>query len=213
MIENITVNAQSSIRIQDSNRVIYADPFKIRKDTHDADFILLTHDHFDHFSPEDILKVAKIDTILVVPGTMMGKARTVASSVGDIRMVKPGESGDIDGLEYETIPAYNVGKSFHKKSAGWVSYILTLGGKRIYIAGDTDETEEALNVVCDVALVPIGGTFTMDAREAARLINNIRPKVAIPIHYGSVIGSRYDAETFRDNVDLTIPVEVKMMHY
>ena len=81
MIENITVNAQSSIRILDSNRVIYADPFKIRKDTHDADFILLTHDHFDHFSPEDILKVAKIDTILVVPGTMMGKARTVASSV------------------------------------------------------------------------------------------------------------------------------------
>ena len=196
MIENITVNAQSSIRILDSNRVIYADPFKIRKDTHDADFILLTHDHFDHFSPEDILKVAKIDTILVVPGTMMGKARTVASSVGDIRMVKPGESGDIDGLEYETIPAYNVGKSFHKKSAGWVSYILTLGGKRIYIAGDTDKNPDNEKVKCDIAMVPIGGTFTMDASEAAELINVIQPEVAIPIHYGDGAGSKSDVKVF-----------------
>ena len=210
MTENITVNAQSSIRIQDGNRVIYADPFKIRKETHDADYILLTHDHFDHFSPEDIVKVAKQDTILVVPGTMMGKAREIASAVGDIRMVKPDESGDIDGLEYETIAAYNVGKSFHQKSAGWVSYILTIGGKRIYIAGDTDKNPDNEKVKCDIAMVPIGGTFTMDAREAADLINMIQPEVAIPIHYGDAVGSKSDAKVFMKNVNPPVKVEIKL---
>lgn len=210
LTENLTVNAHSSIRIQDGNRVIYIDPFQIKKETHDADFILITHDHYDHFSPEDIVKVAKPDTILVVPGTMMGKAREVAGSVGDIRMVKQDESGDISGLTYETIPAYNVGKNFHQKNAGWVGYILTLGGKRIYIAGDTDRNSDNEKVKCDIALVPIGGTYTMDAKEAAELINLIQPEVAIPVHYGSVVGSKSDATGFSKNVKAPVKVEIKL---
>ena len=210
MTENITVNIHSSIRIQDGFRVIYIDPFRISGTQGDADFILITHDHYDHFSPEDIRKVANRDTILVVPGIMMGKASEVAGLVGDIRMVKPEEIGDIGGLAYETVPAYNTGKAFHQKSAGWVGYILTVNDTRIYIAGDTDRTPENERVNCDIAMIPIGGTFTMDAREAAELVNRIKPQVAIPIHYGSVAGSKGDEDVFRKLVDPDIKVEIKL---
>lgn len=210
MTENITVNIHSSIRIQDGDRVIYIDPFRISGTQGDADFILITHDHYDHFSPEDIRKVANRDTILVVPGMMMGKASEVAGLVGDIRMVKPEEIGDIGGLAYETVPAYNTGKAFHQKSAGWVGYILTVNDTRIYIAGDTDRTPENESVNCDIAMIPIGGTFTMDAREAAELVNRIKPQVAIPIHYGSVAGSKGDEDIFRKLVDPDIKVEIKL---
>ena len=210
MTENITVNIHSSIRIQDGDRVIYIDPFRIGGTQGDADFILITHDHYDHFSPEDIRKVANRDTILVVPGIMMGKASEVAGLVGDIRMVKPEEIGDIGGLAYETVPAYNTGKAFHQKSAGWVGYILTVNDTRIYIAGDTDRTPENERVNCDIAMIPIGGTFTMDAKEAAELVNRIKPQVAIPIHYGSVAGSKGDEDVFRKLVDPDIKVEIKL---
>lgn len=213
MTKDIEVFTHSSIRITERDLRIYIDPFQFHRERNNADYILITHDHYDHFSPSDIQLVAKPSTILVVPENMLEKAKEVEGMVAEIRTVKPGETYDFGDFKVETVAAYNIGKSFHPKEAGWVGYIVMIAGQRIYIAGDTDETEEALNVVCDVALVPIGGTFTMDAREAARLINNIRPKVAIPTHYGSVIGSRYDAETFRDSVDFTIPVEVKMLHY
>lgn len=209
MTENITVNIHSSIRIQDGDRVIYIDPFRISGTQGDADFILITHDHYDHFSPEDIRKVANRDTILVVPG-MTGKASEVAGLVGDIRMVKPEEIGDIGGLAYETVPAYNTGKAFHQKSAGWVGYILTVNDTRIYIAGDTDRTPENERVNCDIAMIPIGGTFTMDAKEAAELVNRIKPQVVIPIHYGSVAGSKGDEDIFRKLVDPDIKVEIKL---
>lgn len=210
MTENITVNIHSSIRIQDGDRVIYIDPFRISGTPGDADFILITHDHYDHFSPEDIRKVANNDTILVVPGMMMGKASDVTGLVGDIRMVKPEEIGDVRGLVYETVPAYNTGKAFHQKSAGWVGYILTVNNTRIYIAGDTDRTPENERVNCDIAMIPIGGTFTMDAKEAAELVNRIKPQVAIPIHYGSVAGSKGDEDIFRKLVDPDIKVEIKL---
>ena len=210
MTESITVNIHSSIRIQDGVRVIYIDPFRISGTPWDADFILITHDHYDHFSPEDIRKVANHDTILVVPGMMMGKASEVAGIVGDIRMVKPEEIGDIGGLAYETVPAYNIGKAFHQRSAGWVGYILTVNDTRIYIAGDTDRTPENESVNCDIAMIPIGGTFTMDAREAAELVNKIKPQVAIPIHYGSIAGSKGDEDIFRELVNPDIKVEIKL---
>ena len=210
MTERITVNEHSSVRIQDGAKVVYVDPFHIKGTPHDADYVLITHDHFDHFSTEDIEKVSKPSTILVVPGTMMGKAREVAGAVGDIRMVKQGESGDIDGLAYETVPAYNIGKAFHQKSAGWVGYILMVEGKRIYVAGDTDRTPENEKVVCDIAMIPIGVTYTMDAKEAAGLINVMKPQVAIPIHYGSVAGSKGDAKVFKKHVDSGIQVEIKL---
>ena len=210
MVDNITVNTQNSIRIASRVGMIYVDPLGINDDVHDADYILITHDHYDHFSPEDIEKVAKSDSILIVPEKMQGKAQEVAGAVGRIETVKPGVYREMNGLELETVPAYNILKAFHPKSAGWVGYILRIDGQRIYIAGDTDATKEAKEVKCDIALVPIGGTYTMDAKKAAELVNTLRPNVAIPVHYGSIVGKPSDGDVFVEHVKDPIKVDFKI---
>ena len=210
MVENIEVNTQNSIRIASRVGTIYVDPLEIDNDAHDADYILITHDHYDHFSPEDIRKVAKADSILVVPEKMLDKAQEVTGDVGKIETVKPGVYRELNGLEFETVPAYNLLKPFHPKSAEWVGYVLRIDGQRIYIAGDTDATKEAKAVKCEVALVPIGGTYTMDAKKAAELVNAIRPNVAIPVHYGSIVGKPADGDVFAQNVKDPIKVEFKI---
>lgn len=210
MTENITVFKQNSIRIISEGRVIYIDPFEMEVAPHDASFIMITHDHYDHFDPESIKKVAKDDSVLVVPEKMAGKAKELSSFVGKTETVTPGTENNIDGLFFETVPAYNTIKPFHPKSAEWVGYLLTVDDKRIYIAGDTDATKEAMAVKCDIALVPVGGTFTMDAKKAAELINAIKPEVAIPVHYGSVVGSKEDGDIFAAKVNEPIIVEQKI---
>ena len=139
--------------------------------------------------------------------------KTVSSDFkgyGEIRTVSPGKEYIVNNIEFETVAAYNLFKPFHPKMAGWCGYILILDGKRVYVAGDTDATKEAKAVKCDIAMVPIGGTFTMDAKKAAELINTIKPKVAIPTHFGSVAGKPEDALTFAQNVDPSVVVENKM---
>lgn len=210
MVDNIEVNTQNSIRIASRVGTIYIDPLEIGDDAHDADYILITHDHYDHFSPEDIRKVAKVNSILVVPEKMADKAQEVAGNVGKIETVKPGVYRELNGLEFETVPAYNLLKPFHPKSAEWVGYVLRIDGKRIYVAGDTDATKEAKAVKCEVALVPIGGTYTMDAKKAAELVNAIRPNVVIPVHYGSIVGKPADGKVFAENVKDPIKVEFKI---
>ena len=209
MVDNIDVFKQNSIRIKSDVGTIYIDPFKIDDETHDADFILITHDHYDHFSSEDIAKVKKDTTVLVVPEKMEAKA-VKESGIKEIETVKPGTYHEIGNLELETIPMYNILKPFHPKAAGWVGYILKINGKRIYIAGDTDATKEAKEVICDIALVPIGGTYTMDAKKAAELVNEINPEVAIPTHYGSIVGKLSDAKVFAANVKDSIKVVEKI---
>ncbi len=210
MTENIEVLIHNSIRIKSAQGIIYVDPFQMKDDPHDAAFILITHDHYDHFSPEDIDKVAGEGTVLVVPEKMAGKAEEISSMVGRIVTVRPGESCETDGLEFETVPAYNTIKPFHMKGAGWVGYILKIDGKRVYIAGDTDLTKEARAVKCDIAMVPIGGTYTMNASAAAELINEIQPEVAVPVHYGTVAGKPSDGEVFAGLVKPPVKVELKI---
>lgn len=210
MTENIQVFKQNSIRIKSDRGIIYVDPFKMDTAFNDAAFILITHDHYDHFSTEDIEKAACEDTVLVVPEKMAKKAAGAKGLVKKIETVKPGEQKTIDALEFETVPAYNVLKPFHPKSAGWVGYILLLGGKRIYIAGDTDATKEAKEVKCDIALIPIGGTYTMDARKAAEYVNEIQPETVIPVHYGHMVGTPSDGDTFADLVKEPVKVEFKI---
>jgi L-ascorbate metabolism protein UlaG (beta-lactamase superfamily) len=210
MTENIEVFTQSSIRIKDSGRTIYIDPFQMNEEPKNADYILITHDHYDHFSLEDIAKVANSNTILIVPEKMEKKAQEAANMVGRLLAVKPGVYCEVDGLEFETVPAYNILKPFHPKGAEWVGYILRIDGKRIYIAGDTDETKEAKAVKCDIAIVPIGGTYTMDAKKAAELVNMIRPDVAIPTHYGSIVGKPSDGEVFAQHIKENIKVDFKI---
>lgn len=210
MTENIRVLTHSSIRIQSGDTVLYVDPYKVSGRPQDADFVFITHDHFDHFSPEDIEKVSCDKTVLVVPEKMRDKVLQEADETRGIIPVKPDSPYDINGFSFETVPAYNRLKPFHPKTAGWVGYIFCLDGKRIYVAGDTDATPDAKKVRCDVALVPVGGTYTMNASQAAELVNTIRPAAAIPTHYGSVAGSAADAESFRDKVDPAVHVEIKM---
>lgn len=210
MTSNIEVFTQNSVRITGPDHIIYIDPFQLREENHDADLILITHDHYDHFSPEDIAKAARDDTIMIVPEGMAKKAKEAADFVGAVTTVRPGESCEARGLCFETVPAYNKLKPFHPKKAGWVGYILEIGGRRIYIAGDTDAVKEAESVRCDIALVPIGGTYTMDAKQAAGLINAIGPAAAIPTHYGSIVGKPEDGETFAKLVRPPIQVELKI---
>lgn len=213
MLDKIDVLTHSSIKIRSDFATVYVDPFNTKEEAHDADYVFVTHDHYDHFSPKDIRKIIKDTTIIVCPYKMFEDAREFEREVKEIVAVKPSESYELDSLEVETVPAYNTIKPFHPKRAEWVGYILKLDGKRIYIAGDTGLTKESKTVKCDIALVPIGGTYTMDAKRAAELINIIKPEAAIPTHYGAIVGKPADAKTFASNVQAPVQVVEKIQYY
>ena len=185
-------------------KIIYIDPYKIEENYNDADIIFLTHDHYDHYSEEDIDKVINKNTIIVIPEEMIAKLLRKGIDKNSILVVKPNEEYMVQGIKFETIPSYNVNKKFHPKENNWVGYIITIDEVRYYIAGDTDITEENRKVKCDVAFVPVGGTYTMSFEEAAQLINEIKPQVAVPIHYGSVVGTKQDAIDFIKLLNPTI---------
>jgi L-ascorbate metabolism protein UlaG (beta-lactamase superfamily) len=207
MLENIEVLIHSSIKIN-KGKVIYIDPYKIDKEYNDADFIFITHSHYDHFSEKDIIKVIKNNTTVIIPEELMKKVLKLGVSQENIIPVEPNECEIFEDIKFETIPAYNINKPFHKKENGWVGYIIELKGIRYYIAGDTDITEENQKVQCDVAFVPVAGTYTMDYKEAAKLVNTIKPKVAIPIHYGDIVGIVGDAKKFIKLLDDDIRGEI-----
>ena len=164
LTRGIRVLHQNAIRIEADGRVLYFDPHGVQDAPHDADYIFVTHDHYDHFSPEDIGRVSKAGTTLVVPES----ARAAAEAVGlAVLPVQVGQSAALPGVSFRTVPAYNLNKKFHPRAKDWVGYVAEFGGGIYYIAGDTDATPEARAVRCDVALLPIGGTYTMDAEEAA----------------------------------------------
>ncbi len=194
---NIAVNVQSSIRIR-GEKTLYFDPWQFTDEPHDGDYVFITHEHYDHFSPEDIRKVVKYDGYLVIPESMShlaGEVTTIPES--HIVKVRPGEKREIARLMVETYPAYNLGKAFHNKRNGWIGYLVTLSAEKYYVAGDTDAVPEIKDIKCDVAFLPIGGTYTMDASQAAGLVRSIKPRVVIPTHYGSVVGSPVDGDFFQ----------------
>lgn len=200
----ISINCHSSIRIA-SDRIIYFDPFQIDEETHDADIIFITHDHYDHFSVEDIRKIEKEDTVYVIPDCMynlLGGENVV--------VIQPKEKAIVEGLDVYAVPSYNVNKKFHPLEKGYVGYLVRIEDKAVYVAGDCDVNEDNLKIRCDIALVPIGGKYTMDCEQAAKLINTIRPALAIPTHYGSITGSKEDGETFRKLIDPGIEVQLKI---
>ena len=209
MLENIEVLCHSCIKFN-KGEVIYFDPFKIEKNYNDADAIFITHDHYDHYSEEDIDKVVKKGTIIVAPEDLLTKLLKKGFERDNMVLVTPNQKYTVKGIEFQTIPAYNVNKQFHPKANEWVGYVLKIEGVTYYIAGDTDITEENKKVKCDVAFVPVGGTFTMDYRESAELINEIKPKIAVPTHYGSIVGEKSDGVSFSKLVSPEIEVEVLM---
>ena len=207
MLESIEVLCHSCIKFN-KGEVIYFDPFKIEKNYNDADVIFITHDHYDHYSEEDIDKVVKEGTIIVAPEDLLTKLLKKGFERDNMVLVTPNQKYTVKGIEFQTIPAYNVNKQFHPKANEWVGYVLKIEGVTYYIAGDTDITEENKKVKCDVAFVPVGGTFTMDYKEAAELINEIKPKIAVPTHYGSIVGEKSDGVSFSKLVSPEIEVEV-----
>ncbi len=200
----IEVFIQSAIKLT-NKKIIYFDPFKIIKEYHDADYIFITHDHYDHFDIESINKVIKENTLLIVPKCLKEK---ISKLTKNILVVDCFKEYKVDDIMFRTIPAYNINKKFHPKEKEYVGYNILLDGKYYYIMGDTDVTDDALNVKCDVCFVPIGGTYTMNLEEAVNYINSIKPKKAIPIHYGSIVGDISLGEKFKNLVSKDIEVEI-----
>lgn len=198
----ISINAHSSIRIK-SDKVVYFDPFKINEESHDADIIFITHDHFDHFSIEDIKKIEKEDTVYVIPDCMynlLGGQNVIT--------VNPNEKIMVEDYETIVVSSYNREKQFHTLEKGYVGYIVRIEDKWIYVAGDCDKNNDNVNIKCDIAFVPVGGHYTMDYVEASELINIIKPEVAIPTHYGDIVGDKDSGLKFKELVDKNIEVQL-----
>ena len=205
MLDNIEVLIHSSIKFS-KDIIIYFDPYELNKDYHDADIIFITHSHYDHYSPLDIKKVIKDNTIVVCPKDV--KEELLKLNIKNIIEVVPNKDYEVLNIKFKTIPAYNVNKNFHPKENNWVGYLINYNNVKYYIAGDTDITEENKNIICDVAFVPIGGTFTMDYKEAASLINEIQPKIAVPTHYGLIVGNKDDGIKFSKLLNNSIECKI-----
>ena len=205
MLERFTWFRQAAMRYAGDGVTVYLDPWGTSPEDPKADLILITHAHFDHLQPHEIERLSGDGTKVVAP-------HDVAKELsGDVTPVAPGESHEVAGVRFETVPAYNTAEErldMHPKANDWVGYVLELDGRRYYHAGDTDALPELESLRTDVAMVPIGGTYTMDYREAAGFVKAMRPEVAVPMHFGYVVCSPSHADLFRKEAD---PVRVEVM--
>jgi L-ascorbate metabolism protein UlaG (beta-lactamase superfamily) len=191
----------ASVLLEGSKRV-YIDPWEI-KSASLADLVLITHDHYDHLSVTDLKAVCGAATEICVPEGAVGK---LAGVKGKVHGVRPGQELTVATLRVEVKAAYNIGKKFHPQEARNVGYVVTLDGERIYHAGDTDRIPEMKGIAPDVALLPVGGTYTMTADEAAKAVVDLQAKRAIPIHFGAIVGDAKDAARFKELC--SVPVEI-----
>ncbi len=186
----------ASFKIVAAGKNIYIDPFQIKTKTNDADYIFLTHPHYDHCSLEDLQKVVKEGTKIILQIDCQSKVARLSTKV-DMIVISLGDKRKIDELKIEAVAAYNIGKEFHPKAQQWLGYIITVAGKRIYHSGDADVIPEMENLGhIDLALLPVSGTYVMTAEEAAQAAEKIKPIIAIPMHYSSIVGSEADADKF-----------------
>ncbi len=195
-LKGLTWLGHASFRLERGEAVVYLDPSKISTEPHDADLVLISHPHSDHFDPDSIAKVSKPETVVVTVKECAEKLRA-AGWTARIQEVKPGDKAEVKGVRVEAVPAYNLNKTHHPRESEWVGFVLEVDGVRIYHAGDTDFIPEMKEIRADVALLPVSGTYVMTAAEAAEAAKLINPKVAVPMHYGSIIGTRADAERFQ----------------
>jgi L-ascorbate metabolism protein UlaG (beta-lactamase superfamily) len=190
IINNIKWLGHDGFLIKTKNNVICIDPYEIG-DAGKADIILITHSHFDHCSIPDISKIRKSSTVFVTD------KESAASIEGDVRVVKPGDSISVSGIEIDVVPAYNINKTFHPREKNWLGFVINIENEKIYHAGDTDLIPEMGSFPVDIALLPVSGTYVMTAEEAVEAAKRIKPKTAIPMHYNSIVGSLNDALKFK----------------
>ena len=198
MLENVEVFCHNSIKITGS-KTIYIDPFKIDKKSNDARYIFITHSHYDHFSPCDIDKVMNEKTVFVCTGDVKEEIEKIYSN--KIVVVEKNNKYNLGDISFTTFAAYNINKKFHPFSNGWVGYTINVNDVKYSILGDTDLTDVVKNIKCDVLFVPIGGTYTMNAKEASELVNFIHPSLVIPVHYNDIVGNKEDESEFLNNLN------------
>jgi L-ascorbate metabolism protein UlaG (beta-lactamase superfamily) len=204
-LPNIHWLGHDSFRIEGDGLVVYIDPWKLG-DAPKADVILVSHEHGDHCSPEDVAKIQKPDTVIVTNAT------SAEMLDGEIKVVKPGDELTVKGVHVQMVPAYNLtkfrspGEPFHPKEAGHVGFVVTLEGVRIYHTGDSDFIPEMSTIETDIALLPVSGIYVMTADEAVEAASAINPKLAIPMHVGGGIGSLENADEFKEKA--SVPVEI-----
>lgn len=189
-----------AIRYQ-NGKTVYFDPYQISGGP-PADLILISHDHFDHCSPEDVAKIQTAETLIL---TEPDSAKKLS---GRVEAMKPGEVKQWEGITIEALPSYNTDKDFHPKKNNWLGFVVTIEGTRIYHPGDADFIPEMKNVKADIAFLPVSGTYVMTAKQAAEAARAIRPKIAVPMHYGAIVGSDKDAEEFKQLLQGEVEVRI-----
>jgi len=198
IIKKIVWLGHDAFRI-DADKIIYIDPFEIAAGP-PADLILITHEHYDHCSTEDIAKIEGDKSIIIT------EKKSAAKLSGDVRIMKPGDTLTVDDIKIETVPSYNTDKEFHPLENGWLGFIIEIQGVRIYHAGDADFIPEMKELSVDIALLPVSGTYVMTAAQAAEAAMAINPKLAIPMHYGAIVGSEQDALDFKQALEGKVDV-------
>jgi L-ascorbate metabolism protein UlaG (beta-lactamase superfamily) len=201
MIENIHWLGHDGFYVEGS-KVVYFDPWEIGGGPK-ADLVCISHEHYDHCSPGDVEKISKQDTVIVTEAVAAGKLS------GDVRVLKPGESLEVAGVRVTAVPSYNTDKSFHPKSNQWLGFVVEMDGVKIYHAGDSDFIPEMKDLEVDIALIPVSGTYVMDVDQAIEAARAIKPKIAVPMHYGKIVGSEDDAERFAQALENEMTVVIK----
>ena len=189
LLKKIKWLGHASFKIE-GEKIIYIDPYEINE-SDKGDIILITHEHYDHCSPEDVSKIQKESTVIVTIASAASKLS------GNIKIVKPEDELEISGIKIKAVPSYNINKQFHTKESNKVGFIITIDGETVYHAGDTDFIPEMNNIKTDIALLPVSGTYVMDPMEACKAAEVIKPKYVIPMHYGNIVGTLKDAEKFK----------------
>jgi len=196
LTDNLRWLGHAAFRFDGSKR-IYFDPYRLPKKPPKADIILVTHEHSDHLSLGDIKKISSKACVIVTDGASSRQLLAEKTTCKEIKTVCPGQNLDLDGVKIHAVASYNTNKHFHTCSSAKLGFIISIDGIKIYHAGDTDFIPEMEDCKCDIALLPVSGTYVMTAEEAAEAALTIRPKLAVPMHYGSIVGSPDDAEKFR----------------
>lgn len=201
-IDNIHWLGHDSFRIEDQGKIIYIDPWKLSSNAPKADYIFITHSHYDHFSIPDIEKLSKSETKVIGPADVTSKVKEQSITL------EPGQFVKVDLLEVEGVPAYNTNKSFHPKENKWLGFVIKLSsGTKVYHAGDTDFIPEMKSLKADIALLPVSGTYVMTADEAIEAAHSFNPSIVIPMHFGDIVGDKSDAQNFKKGFNGTTVIK------